>query len=139
MDNEDGSNTITVSIRRFDDARSVWYPEDVKKIGQFIKRKCDRFGWTVDKNVEYRLGITDFYITEIESSDDVVKESSGDDDDYARFAMSDLTDGIEKYLKSNKDALDLESVERVMDYNTSLLLTFNTGNKIKISFDDEID
>ena len=76
MDNEDGSNTITVSIRRFDDARSVWYPEDVKKIGQFIKRKCDRFGWSVDKNVEYRLGITDFYITEIESSDDVVKEST---------------------------------------------------------------
>ena len=76
MDNEDGSNTITVSIRRFDDARSVWYPEDVKKIGQFIKRKCDRFGWTVDKNVEYRLGITDFYITEIESSNDIVKEST---------------------------------------------------------------
>ena len=53
--------------------------------------------------------------------------------------MSDLTDSIEKYLKSNKDELDLESVERVMDYNTSLLLTFNTGNKIKISFDDELD
>ena len=85
MDNEDGSNTITVSIRRFDDARSVWYPEDVKKIGQFIKRKCDRFGWTVEKNVEYRLGITDFYITEIEStkdsSDEVVKESSNTKDE----------------------------------------------------------
>jgi len=81
MDNEDGSNTITVSIRRFEDARSVWYPEDVKKIGQFIKRKCDRFGWTVDKNVEYRLGITDFYITEIESSNDVVKESFTDRND----------------------------------------------------------
>ena len=79
MDNEDGTYTITVSIRRFDDARSVWYPENVKKIGQFIKRKCDRFGWTVEKNVEYRLGITDFYITEVESSkdssDEVVKES----------------------------------------------------------------
>ena len=62
-----------------------------------------------------------------------------DDDDYARFAMSDLTDNIEKYLKSNKDELDLESVERVMDYNTALLLTFNTGNKIKILFDDELD
>lgn len=65
------------------------------------------------------------------------KESSVDDDDYAHFAISDLTDNIEKYLKFNKDILDLESVERVMDYNTSLLLTFNTGHKIKISFDDE--
>ena len=62
-----------------------------------------------------------------------------DDDDYARFVMSDLTDSIEKYLKSNKDDLDLESVEQVMDYNTALLLTFNTGHKIKISFDDELD
>ena len=66
-------------------------------------------------------------------------KESVDDDDYAMFVMSDLTDGIEKYLNSNKDDLGLESVERVMDYNTSLLLTFNMGNKIKISFDDEID
>jgi len=67
------------------------------------------------------------------------KESIGDDDDYARFVMGNLTDSIEKYLKSNKDDLDLESVEQVMDYNTALLLTFNTGHKIKISFDDELD
>ena len=74
MDNEDGTYTITVTIRRFDDDRSVWYPEDVKKIGQFIKRKCDRFGWAVEKNVEYRLGLTDFYITETESTNESSKK-----------------------------------------------------------------
>lgn len=87
--------------------------KSVKKLGGKIKKSTKKFGRKFKESV--------------------------DDDDYARFAMSDLTDSIEKYLKSNKDDLDLESVERVMDYNTSLLLTFNTGNKIKISFDDELD
>lgn len=115
LDNEDGSYTITVEMHTSGDIKdNMWDKHDMDVMEKKLRAKCDRNGWSFDKNVLPSWGIAEFSITEIGADyhDDIeldeANESVGSEptlDDIYK-AVKDEYDG--KLFSDNFLKLDIE-------------------------------